>query len=190
MFCQACDGIRCPYTSRVFVEVVFCCKQKTAYDMRISDWSSDVCSSDLLLRSTLPLGLKLMKYPNCMRSFKYALITSMIMAMATPVASQTVNLDRLLNAKAGVDYSKISRVRRASLDEVAITLGTQTGMIERANEIGSVIETRRALLDKTFRFGDLVIGQGVLPPVIVKTDNAVSVSDNRDRKSTRLNSSH
>src|SRR3546814_10346624 len=25
----------------------FFCKQKTAYDMRISDWSSDVCSSDL-----------------------------------------------------------------------------------------------------------------------------------------------
>src|SRR3546814_1370067 len=24
-----------------------CCKQETAYDMRISDWSSDVCSSDL-----------------------------------------------------------------------------------------------------------------------------------------------
>src|SRR3546814_4920722 len=27
--------------------VVFFCKQKTAYEMRISDWSSDVCSSDL-----------------------------------------------------------------------------------------------------------------------------------------------
>src|SRR3546814_9387206 len=27
---------------------VFFCKQKTAYEMRISDWSSDVCSSDLL----------------------------------------------------------------------------------------------------------------------------------------------
>src|SRR3546814_17395102 len=28
-----------------------CCffKQKTAYEMRISDWSSDVCSSDLLI---------------------------------------------------------------------------------------------------------------------------------------------
>src|SRR3546814_17763334 len=25
------------------------CKQKTAYEMRISDWSSDVCSSDLIL---------------------------------------------------------------------------------------------------------------------------------------------
>src|SRR3546814_19672630 len=27
--------------------VVFLCKQKTAYEVRISDWSSDVCSSDL-----------------------------------------------------------------------------------------------------------------------------------------------
>src|SRR3546814_3517475 len=27
--------------------VIFCFKQKTAYEMRISDWSSDVCSSDL-----------------------------------------------------------------------------------------------------------------------------------------------
>src|SRR3546814_4888132 len=28
---------------------IFCFKQKTAYEMRISDWSSDVCSSDLIL---------------------------------------------------------------------------------------------------------------------------------------------
>src|SRR3546814_3920515 len=32
---------------------VFFCKQKTAYEMRISDWSSDVCSSDLRLRRLL-----------------------------------------------------------------------------------------------------------------------------------------
>src|SRR3546814_17215688 len=29
--------------------VFFCFKQKTAYEMRISDWSSDVCSSDLAI---------------------------------------------------------------------------------------------------------------------------------------------
>src|SRR3546814_4812249 len=29
--------------------VFFCFKQKTAYELRISDWSSDVCSSDLRL---------------------------------------------------------------------------------------------------------------------------------------------
>src|SRR3546814_5021718 len=31
------------------VFLVFFFKQKTAYEMRISDWSSDVCSSDLAL---------------------------------------------------------------------------------------------------------------------------------------------
>src|SRR3546814_10118129 len=36
----------------VFIRLVLCVcffffKQKTAYEMRISDWSSDVCSSDL-----------------------------------------------------------------------------------------------------------------------------------------------
>src|SRR3546814_2192016 len=41
-----------------FILVICCCvffffKQKTAYEMRISDWSSDVCSSDLLFGARL-----------------------------------------------------------------------------------------------------------------------------------------
>src|SRR3546814_13380434 len=43
--------------------LLFCCvlrvfffKQKTAYEMRISDWSSDVCSSDLQRRPGLVQG--------------------------------------------------------------------------------------------------------------------------------------
>src|SRR3546814_13524059 len=32
---------------------MFFFKQKTAYEMRISDWSSDVCSSDLAARNQL-----------------------------------------------------------------------------------------------------------------------------------------
>src|SRR3546814_4995573 len=34
-------------------------KQKTAYEMRISDWSSDVCSSDLLLQGPPGPALRL-----------------------------------------------------------------------------------------------------------------------------------
>src|SRR3546814_5450735 len=33
--------------SRLMIIYIFFFKQKTAYEMRISDWSSDVCSSDL-----------------------------------------------------------------------------------------------------------------------------------------------
>src|SRR3546814_2763753 len=41
--------------SHVFVCAVFFFffKQKTAYEMRISDWSSDVCSSDLRIGGAL-----------------------------------------------------------------------------------------------------------------------------------------
>src|SRR3546814_5283977 len=40
----------------LYCVLYFCCfffKQKTAYEMRISDWSSDVCSSDLGVRMAL-----------------------------------------------------------------------------------------------------------------------------------------
>src|SRR3546814_7203108 len=48
----------CMLLCSIVLQDVFFFRQKTAYEMRISDWSSDVCSSDLLrligdyLRST------------------------------------------------------------------------------------------------------------------------------------------
>src|SRR3546814_14052461 len=36
------------FTEDYVIRCVFFCKQQTAYELRISDWSSDVCSSDLL----------------------------------------------------------------------------------------------------------------------------------------------
>src|SRR3546814_4006630 len=47
---MCCDFVTClqPCSlSLSYFDVVFFFKQKTAYEMRISDWSSDVCSSDL-----------------------------------------------------------------------------------------------------------------------------------------------
>src|SRR3546814_19769482 len=41
--------------------VFFFFKQKTAYEMRISDWSSDVCSSDLLQLRNISK-----RYPGCL----------------------------------------------------------------------------------------------------------------------------
>src|SRR3546814_9596986 len=41
----------------VLYYLFFFFKQKTAYEMRISDWSSDVCSSDLTRALPLPIAL-------------------------------------------------------------------------------------------------------------------------------------
>src|SRR3546814_7781284 len=50
MFC----GVVCWW-----VIFVFFFKQKTAYEMRISDWSSDVCSSDLMFQLLATFALVL-----------------------------------------------------------------------------------------------------------------------------------
>src|SRR3546814_3888366 len=42
---------------------VFFFKQKTAYEMRISDWSSDVCSSDLIVSLTVSAAGDLAERP-------------------------------------------------------------------------------------------------------------------------------
>src|SRR3546814_1694292 len=44
------------------VNVFFFFKQKTAYDMRISDWSSDVCSSDLPKKPSKWIPLSIMAW--------------------------------------------------------------------------------------------------------------------------------
>src|SRR3546814_4860208 len=42
----------------MIVVIYFLFKQKTAYEMRISDWSSDVCSSDLKTSIGAPISLR------------------------------------------------------------------------------------------------------------------------------------
>src|SRR3546814_2689288 len=44
---RTCALSICAPTAHTVLYVLFFCKQKSAYEMRISDWSSDVCSSDL-----------------------------------------------------------------------------------------------------------------------------------------------
>src|SRR3546814_2830974 len=60
---MSCEDV----VSFVFVSMDFICtfyclffffKQKTAYEMRISDWSSDVCSSDLVSAHANSAGTK------------------------------------------------------------------------------------------------------------------------------------
>src|SRR3546814_6139286 len=48
-----------------YILLFFFFKQKTAYEMRISDWSSDVCSSDLAL---MLLGAGIAMCLSCLQS--------------------------------------------------------------------------------------------------------------------------
>src|SRR3546814_3049351 len=65
MSCCSCSRVSCC----VVRFCVFFFKQKTAYEMRISDWSSDVCSSDLAppLSRTLEAALAALRASACYR---------------------------------------------------------------------------------------------------------------------------
>src|SRR3546814_361726 len=47
--------VKCKWYLYIVLTLFF--KQKTAYEMRISDWSSDVCSSDLVVLAALTAGI-------------------------------------------------------------------------------------------------------------------------------------
>src|SRR3546814_1660655 len=55
----------CVFLFNLCLLLFFFFKQKTAYEMRISDWSSDVCSSDLAagVRTFLPAGPSAQRCP-------------------------------------------------------------------------------------------------------------------------------
>src|SRR3546814_5124800 len=56
MYCLVLKDIM--YCEEVMCLHFFFFKQKTAYEMRISDWSSDVCSSDLPRHGSYRTGLR------------------------------------------------------------------------------------------------------------------------------------
>src|SRR5690606_30540787 len=103
------------------------------------------------------------------------------MAAHAEYSSNPDTLNRLMQAKSQTKVVRLNPVREAALRASARALGTQTGLIERSQEISEQVAKRRVEMEKAFRFGDLVIGAGVLPPVILHTENAAAVNDDTMR---------
>src|SRR3546814_4184448 len=70
--------------------LVFFFQHKTAYEMRISDWSSDVCSSDLV--ATLALQVT-------GNSFNIIVLAGLVMALVVVVDEAIVDLDNLMRRR-------------------------------------------------------------------------------------------
>src|SRR3546814_2012824 len=144
---------------------MFFFKQKTAYEMRISDWSSDVCSSDLFPR------------------IAFELLHAEADALGVAVDADDLHLDRVTDVD---DFARVvdalvahvgdmeQAVDAAEVDErtISVMFLTAPSMIWpssrfwiRPERCSARVSSRMARRDTT-----------MLP--------------RRDRKSTRLNSSH
>src|SRR3546814_5798193 len=102
--------------------MLFFFKQKTAYEMRISDWSSDVCSSDLFLVLLVTICMMLISIPS-VRNVGVTLIASAGLAgLAVGAAAQPA----LKNLIAGIQMAFTEPIR---IDDVVIIEG-EWGRIE------------------------------------------------------------
>src|SRR3546814_13786420 len=112
---------------RYSVSVFFFFNQKTAYEMRISDWSSDVCSSDLRTGSVMNLHHLLQARAAAGRPVRIALIGagkfgSMFLAQArlTPgfhvAVVADLNVEKALQALPTTGWAKEQFAERGPAD--------------------------------------------------------------------------
>src|SRR3546814_9618858 len=128
---------------------VFFFKQKTAYEMRISDWSSDVCSSDLIDLPHDPLDVVAGTHRHCRLGDDHGKASDSARDLLS--GGMDVSQVRMAITPAG---------RRAHRDEYRI------GILHPFGQIGRELQPPG---------GDVARHQ---------------MFKARDRKSTRLNSSH
>src|SRR3546814_9289617 len=171
---------------------MFCCvcvlffffKQKTAYEMRISDWSSDVCSSDLfseggqqlILSVQLPLSVVIEALGAGARNFVALFFGCVVFAL--------VFLRAVREGPASPAGGKRSTDARLALLRPAYFLGIFTDALSM-----SILPE---VVQDTVAAAGLPSGWVSLPFTLFFVGLTVALlpASYVDRKSTRLNSSH
>ena len=105
-----------------------------------------------------------------------AAVVAVASAQATSAQTQSLSIDALMNAQGATESeSRLSLVRETAPRETAFGLGTRLGLLQRSREISVEVAKRDRELDKRFDFGGLMMGPGVLPPVIMESKDAISL---------------
>ncbi len=115
-------------------------------------------------------------------------LTVFVLALPALVVNASTEIDDLMATfKSEVPTEiQLSVVREAILKEAATTLGARAGMAAKGCEIKKEIEKRASPLDRRFRFSDLVMGRGLLPPVISEAKDSVSLTEKALRWSSKV----
>lgn len=111
-----------------------------------------------------------------MRTELRALAAAALLA-ASALSGAQESVDRLMNSvrSGSGERERLSIVRESALREAAVTLGARQGLLDKTCSIRREIDAQRAALDRRFRFADLMMGRGILPPVISEARDSVSL---------------
>src|SRR3546814_2537158 len=124
-----CCGLRTCLSGGWCVCFFFFFKQKTAYEMRISDWSSDVCSSDLGLVALL-IGHAHRLPP----AFEVAVAARQQLGGGLADLADAEGIDEAIEADGGAVLDRLHQLRRR-LRTPALALGDPRFMRDEAEDI-------------------------------------------------------
>src|SRR3546814_10356677 len=123
----------------LFCFVFFVCKQKTAYEMRISDWSSDVCSSDLFMET----GMAAKNLPGPYHIRNYRARTYTVATNKSP-----------LGPYRGVARPGACFAIERTIDEVARAVGREPYVVRMENMVTPDMMPYRSATNLVFDNGD------------------------------------
>src|SRR3546814_8828433 len=86
----------------LYIQLVFFFKQKTAYEMRISDWSSDVCSSDLVV-------LGQVRPSTSQTVYRADWIGTAVDAEERPLVTRAFQLGEIIEGETTIEIGRASR---------------------------------------------------------------------------------
>lgn len=103
---------------------------------------------------------------------------------------QAVDLSDIMASKIAnppeiVQRAEISAIRLDLLQQAAVTMGTQAGMVKKAKELNTLLETESNKLDRVFNFNAMMLAPNVISPVLTegrmtysqKSDDEIRIAD-------------
>jgi len=84
-----------------------------------------------------------------------------------------------MSSQAGVRFSKKenNELRLQAIQETALGLGAQGGLAVASRQIDLYLEKDKSHLDNIFNFDAMVLSHGVMPPVLVESNNNLNLAD-------------
>jgi defect-in-organelle-trafficking protein DotC len=104
---------------------------------------------------------------------------------STPVPEGSAALEGLIAAQPRT-VAVISPVREAALRDTARVLGAQAGYGDRSRAIVRELKTMENEMDRRFRFGDLMLGRGILPASIDEVIDPMAIEGDSFRVAHRI----
>ncbi len=101
--------------------------------------------------------------------------------------SSSPSLNDLMNQKNIRDENdKENNFRLKIISESAYTIGYRAGIVNKSNELISILNSRADKLDLIFNFSTLISKNGVLPPVIVESEKVAAFSRDQIRTANKV----